>query len=67
MRKFMKARYNTMFDVAFSLDHSYDDPYDIPVDVLIAALEQRLFFLRANPEEAKDAFGVCDTYANGDE
>lgn len=56
------AKYNTMFDVAFSIDHDYADPNNIPLRDLIEALEKRLNYLKKNPQEAVDAFGVCDTY-----
>jgi hypothetical protein len=58
------AKYNTMFDVAFEVDHDEDDPQDVPVEKLLDAVEKRLRTLRANLEEAAEAFGVCDTYSN---
>jgi hypothetical protein len=60
----MKNKFNTMFDIAFSIDHNCEDPHDVPDEILIAALSDRLDHLRANPQEAAGAFGVCDTYEN---
>ncbi len=55
-------KYNTMFDVAFTVTHSYKDPSNVPVPMLIDALEERVKFLRNFPEDAAEAFGICDTY-----
>jgi len=55
-------KYNTMFDVSFSVEHCEDDPYDVDVWDLIVALEKRVAYLKQNIKEAKDAFGICDTY-----
>ena len=54
-------RLNTMFDVAFSLEH-VGDPEHISTDVLIDALQKRVDYLRQNPQEAADAFGVSDSF-----
>jgi len=54
--------FNTAFDISFSLVHGFDDPFDVPVAEKIAALEDRLQYLKEHPEEAAEAFGVCDTY-----
>lgn len=54
--------YNTMFDVGFTIVHNYEDPYDIPVSELIDALQKRIAHLKSHPSDAKEAFGVCDTY-----
>jgi len=53
---------NTMFDVAFTVVHLEDDPYDVPVTKLIEAATNRLIYLSNNLDEAKEAFGVSDTY-----
>ena len=58
------SKNNTMFDVAFSLEHDCKDPEDVPVASLLSALRQRLQYLEQNPDEAREAFDVCDTYEN---
>lgn len=63
----MKHKYNTMFDVVFSIDHDCHSPIDVPLEVLLDALQARVNYLRANPEDAGDAFGVCDTYEHDPE
>jgi len=55
--------YNTMFDVAFTVEHDEEDANDVPADVLIAGLEKRIANLKATPGEAREAFGVLDTYS----
>lgn len=58
-------KYNTMVDVAFSIDHDCEDPYDIPVSDLIDAMLLRVQELRKTPpDEAIEAFGMCDTYTH---
>ena len=54
-------RLNTMFDVAFSLEH-VGDPEHVSADALLNALQKRVDYLRENPQEAADAFGVNDSY-----
>ena len=54
-------RYNTMFDVAFTVDHEFENPGCVPVPLLIIGLERRLAYLKANREEAVEAFGILDT------
>lgn len=61
------GKFNTMFDVAFAVEHDCEDPENVPVADLIAALQQRVNYLRTHPSDAVDAFGVCDTYSTGDE
>jgi len=55
--------YDTMFDVAFTVEHDFINANDVPADVLIAGLEKRVASLKANPGEAREAFGVLDTYS----
>ncbi len=56
-------KYNTMVDVAFTIEHDCEDPYDIPVADLIDAMLLRVQELRKTPpDEAIEAFGMCDTY-----
>lgn len=58
-------RFNSMIDVAFSVEHEYETTEDLFVNdmnLVLNALEQRLRYLRDNPLEAAEAFGVCDTY-----
>lgn len=52
---------NTMFDVAFTVEHT-GEPEDVPREILLDALQRRVDYLRANPQEAAEAFGVCDSY-----
>lgn len=54
-------RLNTMFDVAFSLEH-VGDPEHVSAEALLNALQKRVDYLRQNPQEAADAFGVSDSY-----
>lgn len=58
--------YNTMLDVAFTATHGFENPYDLleeaNVHLVLDALQQRIDYLRENPSEAENAFGVCDTY-----
>lgn len=54
-------RLNTMFDVAFSLEH-VGDPEHISAEALLNALQKRVDYLRQNPQEAADAFGINDSY-----
>lgn len=54
--------FNTAFDISFSLVHGFDDPFDVPVAEKIAALEDRLQYLKDQPFGAAEAFGVLDTY-----
>lgn len=54
-------KYNTLFDVAFAVVHE-GDPSDVPVEVLLNAMQKRIDFLKANPAEALDAFGINDSY-----
>jgi len=58
------AKYNTMVDVGFTIDHDLDNTDDIPVGDMIDALQYRIEYLRNNPNEAREAFGICDTYQN---
>lgn len=58
-------RFNSMIDVAFSVEHNYETTEDLFVNdmnLVLDAMEQRLRYLRDNPMEAAEAFGVCDTY-----
>lgn len=57
-------KYNSMFDVAFTIEHDYEDPNDVPPALLIEACQRRLNDLRANPQDAAEAFGESDTYEN---
>jgi hypothetical protein len=50
-----------MFDVAFTVEHT-GEPEDVPREILLDALQRRVDYLRANPQEAAEAFGVCDSY-----
>jgi len=61
MKTESKIKKNTMFDVAFTVIH-FEDPDAIPVESLLEALEKRLNHLKNNLDEAKEAFGICDTF-----
>jgi len=60
------TRKNTMLDVAFTVIHELAEAEDLlgPANVHLVcdALQKRIDYLRENPQEAADAFGVCDTY-----
>ncbi len=56
-------KYNTMLDCGFTIDHD-GDVYDLPAHRLLYALQKRVDYLRANPEEILEAFGVYDTILN---
>ena len=55
---------NTMFDVCFTVEHT-GEPEDVPHETLLDALQRRVDYLRANPQEAAEAFGICDSYEVG--
>lgn len=61
----LNPKYNTMCDVCFTVLHNHEDPKDITVEEHIAALQQRIAYLRNNPSDAVEAFGICDTYEIG--
>ena len=52
---------NTLFDLGFQLIHT-GEPEDVPVQWLLKAAQARLDYLKANPEEAVEAFGVADSF-----
>lgn len=54
--------YNFMFDLLATIDG--DDFDTIPAQDLIAAMQKRLDYLKANLSEAKEAFGVVDVIEN---
>lgn len=60
------TRKNTMLDVAFTVIHELAEAEDLlgpaNVHLVLNALQKRIDYLRENPQEAADAFGVCDTY-----
>lgn len=58
----MTKRYNHMLDVAFTIESIAADWTDIPVIKLIDALQQRVAYLQANPDDAAEAFGYSDSY-----
>lgn len=58
----MSKKFNHMMDVAFTVEGPWENYEDIPVDVLIAGLEKRINYLKANKFEAVEAFGFCDSY-----
>jgi hypothetical protein len=57
---------NTLFDVAFTVVHE-GNPADVPAQVLLDALQQRIDFLKAKPDEAAEAFGINDSYEVSDD
>lgn len=56
-----KQHYNHLVDVAFSVEGPWESFSDIPLDELIAGLERRVNFLKANRSEAAEAFGDCES------
>jgi len=54
-------KYNHMFDVAFSVVTS-NECEDVTADELILALEDRISYLKANPNEIIESCGYCDSY-----
>lgn len=57
-----RKMYNHMLDVAFTVEGRWKDWRDIPVHVLVAALQQRVNYLKNNPTECAKAFGYSDSY-----
>jgi hypothetical protein len=55
-------KFNTCFDFCFSVDHDCENPFAVPEALLIAACRKRLDDMEAKPDEAADAFGVCETH-----
>lgn len=58
----MEPKFNHLIDVAFEIVSEHEDWTEIDVDDLLNALEHRLNMLRLRKSEAKEAFGLCDTY-----
>jgi hypothetical protein len=58
-------KFNTMCDVGYKVLHDHEDPNDITVEEHIEALQQRIVYLKNNPSDAVEAFGICDTYETG--
>lgn len=56
-----QTRYNHLVDVAFSVEGPWQNFEDIPLDELIAGLERRVNYLKANKYDAAEAFGDCDS------
>lgn len=52
-------KYNHMFDVAFSVVTS-NVWEDVTADELILALEDRIMYLKAHPNEIIESCGYCD-------
>lgn len=52
--------YDHMFDVCFSVESDIEDPDEITAEELIKGMEERLEYLKKNPE--LEAFGHCDSY-----
>jgi len=62
-----KYKYNTMLDVAFSVEHSFSNAESLldsaqGRQMVLAAVLKRIAFLVEEPNEASEAFGICDTY-----
>ena len=58
-----KAFYNHMLDVAFTIPMSpFEDWACNSNDTILDALQKRVNYLRANPNELIEAIGHCDTY-----
>ena len=56
-----ESKYTSIFSVAVSVDHSQSDPDNVPVELLIAAMENRIAYLKKNINEADEAFYHEDT------
>ena len=56
-----------MMDVAFTIPNSpHEKMEDVPFADMLAALEERVAYLRNNQSEVADAFGFSDTYQESD-
>ena len=65
--KLKKAKWNHMMDVAFTIPNSpHEKMEDVPFADMLAALEERVAYLRNNQSEVADAFGFSDTYQESD-
>lgn len=51
-----------MLDVAFTIVTGSPDWTKTSPEELVAALQRRIDYLRANPVEATEAYGYSDTY-----
>ena len=60
------SKYNHACDVAFSIDTDQQDIIDVPAPVLLDALQKRVDYLRAHPNEVYEAIGVYDTTVQDD-
>ena len=60
-------KYNHMLDIAFTIPNSlYENWEDIPFEDIIAAIQKRVNYLKANEQEWADAIGHCDSYEEFD-
>lgn len=53
-------KYNHAIDVAFEVIS--EEPNEPTLEEMLDGMQKRLKYLRENPEEAAEAFGVWDTY-----
>ena len=52
---------NTLFDIGFQVIHE-GEPEDVSSQTLLEAAQARLNYLKDNPEDAAEAFGICDSF-----
>jgi hypothetical protein len=55
-------KYGSDWDVVFSLETEYEDPEKIPVEDLLDAAQKRIDYLKLNPDEALEAFGLVASF-----
>ena len=56
--------YETVFDLCFSVKSGCGDPDEIPLPKILEGLQRRLDYLRENPEEIREAVGICSHEAD---
>lgn len=54
-------KWNHAIDVAFEIETD-NDANNITVEEMLAGMRKRLEYLESHPTEAKEAFGVFDTF-----
>ena len=56
------AKYNHAFDLAFEVISEHEDPCQIPAADILAGLEKRLAYLKANEAEVHEACNGYDQF-----
>ena len=54
--------YNVMCDVAFTVIDKHNTIERMNKESILNAMQKRLDYLKANPNEINEAIGVCDSY-----